>query len=60
MSYKIIMSKQQLQIITAALNNAPDWEDTDEHGDNALDVLRDLSQTTLECEEDDTLHGWIA
>ena len=59
MSYKIIMSKQQLQIIQGAINTTLECGETDEYGDNVLEVLRNLTQMTLECEEDDSTHGWI-
>lgn len=59
MSYKIVMSAQQLRVIQAALEVCPALDDTDEHGDNVLEVLQDLTKMTLECEEDDSLHGWV-
>lgn len=59
MSYKIVMSKQQLQIIKVALEVCPALDDTDEFGDNVLDVLTKLAEATLEEAEDDSLHGWI-
>lgn len=60
MSYKIIMSAQQLRVIQAALEVCPALDDTDEFDGNVLEVLKDLTQMTLEEPEDDTTHAWIA
>lgn len=59
MSYKIIMSAQQLRVIQTALNNCPAQGETDEFDGNVLEVLKNLTQMTLEEPEDDCLHGWI-
>lgn len=60
MSYKIVVSAQQLRVIQAALEVCPALDDTDEYGSNVQEVLSYCIHTTLECKEDDTTHAWIA
>ena len=59
MSYTIVMSKSQLQLIAKALNNLETQPEKDEFGDNIHEVAKQLAAMTLAEQEDNTINGWI-